>query len=728
MKFCDVILPVHFLGMDQRYTYCFDGEAFPGMRVRVPWGKKQQKTGIISRIYNTPPKGNLELKGITSLFENRPFLSKETMELAAFMEDRYFTGPYASLQPFMFPGPWDVPFFDEQGVLLDEKEPVGYSLVKERISFAKGSPQEKVVEILSGKESLTKSEIRSLAHVSESPINTLIKKGVLVEGKRVCRQDNKDKIKGEAPLSLTEEQERAFQGILKSTYPVNLLHGLTGSGKTEVYFHLIRHVINRGGNVLFLVPEIALTPQMIEKLNRRFPGEISVLHSRLTGRERRREWLKIYNGEVHIAVGVRSGVFAPFSTLDLIIIDEEQEDSYGYHGHLRYDTREVAILRGKLLGAKVLLGSATPSISTFKSALDGKIGLFTMTKRPASHGLPEMVPVDMREELNSGNFSLISGRLYEEMNLALDRKEQIILFLNRRGYSNFVSCRNCGHVITCDFCDISMNYHKTIHRLRCHYCGSTKPMPAKCPKCGSPFIKTFGVGTQQVEEEVKRLFPQARIHRMDRDTTYKKDSYEAVYKQMQNYETDILIGTQMLAKGLDFPNVTLVGILAADLSLYVSDYRAQEKTFQLVSQVAGRAGRGSRPGQVVLQSYNPNNYSLTYAAGEQYRGFYEEEIRERQVLFYPPFCAMPDIRVTSTDKEEARSVCNLFYLSLKEAYSKDNLLGTQVLEFPKIKNKYTYHFQCKVNLEDENLLRKTLLRVYDMYRQNNKVTIDIEFL
>ncbi|MDO5714265.1 MAG: primosomal protein N' [Tissierellia bacterium] len=730
MKYCNVIIPVKYIGLDRLYTYSYHGISLtPGMRIKVPFGKRQV-IGIVFEILKEKPSLDYKIRQVIDIMEEEPFVPYETLEVVKIMMEKYYTGPYHTLYPFLFPGNLEdiIPKkIDSQDKIfyLDKKEREKYYFHKEKMDVIKGKAQEKVINVLKEYGPLTYLDIQNLGEVSRSPIDTLKKKGVLY----TSYLPNMEKKEGCKPLILTDEQKKAFTDILENKDPIHLLHGLTGSGKTEIYLQLAKKTVEEGGNVLFLVPEISLTPQMIQKLESRFPGNISVLHSKLSNTERRREWLKIFNNEVSIAIGVRSAIFAPFESLDLIIIDEEQESSYSFHNALRYDSREVAKWRGEKLKAKIVLGSATPSIETYYKANKGEIRLHRLTKRPFSGKLPETTLVDMREELGKGNISIFSEKLYEEMEFALKRREQIILFLNRRGYANFVSCRSCGHVVNCDYCDISMNYHKTIHRLRCHYCGSTKKLPQKCPECGSSFIKTFGIGTQQVEEEIKGLFPTAKIFRMDRDTTYEKNSYDEVYHRMQNQEIDILIGTQMLAKGLDFPNVTLVGILAADLSLYVSDFRAQEKTFQLISQVSGRAGRGSRPGLVVLQTYNPENYSLQYACGEQYLAFYQKELEERKQFFYPPFSTMVDISVTGDDPKAVYKYCEDFYNDLVEAYGKTNLLGTKIIETPKIKNRYTYHFQCKVDLEDENLLRLSLQRVLNKYDklESSKNFIDIMF-
>ena len=425
------------------------------------------------------------------------------------------------------------------------------------------------------------------------------------------------------------------QGIRK-TY---LIHGVTGSGKTEVYMGIIEKVIAEHKQVIVLIPEIALTFQTVSRFYRRFGERVSVMHSRLSQGEKFDQFERAKAGEIDIMIGPRSALFTPFEHLGLIVIDEEHETSYQSEMPPKYHAREVAVHRASMVGASVILGSATPSLESYYRAQKGRYTLFTLTKRAGGASLPKVWVTDLREELERKNRSIFGGKLMELMQDRLAKKEQIILFLNRRGYAGSVSCRKCGEVIKCPHCSVSMTAHMRYGRLEhlvCHYCGYQATMPALCPKCRSRYIGTFGIGTQKVEQLVRERFPQARVLRMDADTTTGKEGHEKILRDFAAGSADILIGTQMIVKGHDFPNVTLVGILAADLSLNVGDFRAAERTYQLLAQAAGRAGRGEKPGDVVLQTYQPEHYSIVSAAKQDYLGFYEQELIQRQILHYPP--------------------------------------------------------------------------------------------
>ena len=424
------------------------------------------------------------------------------------------------------------------------------------------------------------------------------------------------------------------------------MHGVTGSGKTEVYMEMIDKVLREGKQVIMLIPEISLTYQTVLRFYKRFGNRISILNSRLSAGERYDQYIRAKKGEVDIIIGPRSALFTPFPNLGLIIIDEEHENSYKSESVPKYHARETAIERAKMTGASVVLGSATPSVESYKKAMDKEYTLFTLKDRavPGSH-LPTIHLVDLREELKAKNRSIFSRQLKNSIEERLAKKEQVMLFINRRGYSGFVSCRSCGHVLKCSHCDISLTYHKT-GKLACHYCGYEEPMPKLCPECGSPYIAAFGTGTQKIEEITQREFPNARILRMDADTTGSKDGYEKILSAFAEHKADILVGTQMIVKGHDFKNVTLVGILAADLSLYVGDYRSAERTFQLLVQASGRAGRGVCSGEVFIQTYTPDHYSITTAAKQDYLAFYEQEIQYRKMLSYPPEAHIMAVMVT----------------------------------------------------------------------------------
>lgn len=441
--------------------------------------------------------------------------------------------------------------------------------------------------------------------------------------------------------SLTSHQEAAIRAVRESLDgrgpSTILLHGVTGSGKTEVYLRAIGEAVSRGKQAIVLVPEISLTPQTVERFAKRFGDRIAVFHSGLSLGERYDEWRRVRAGAVDVAIGARSAVFAPFERLGLIVIDEEHENTYKQEDDPRYHAREVAEERARLTGAVVVLGSATPSIESYHAAVEGRIGLVTMPSRVDGSELPRVTVVDMREELKAGNRSVFSRRLAEAIRERLEARQQTILFLNRRGHSTFVLCRLCGHVMKCPSCDVSLTYHLGEASLVCHYCDFREPAPETCPACGSKYIRHFGAGTEKIEEEVRRVFPEARVARMDVDTTRRKGAHERILSAFRRREVDILVGTQMIAKGLDFPGVTLVGVVSADTSLNLPDFRSPERTFQLLTQVAGRAGRGGTPGDVIIQTYSPDHYSIVCAASHDYERFYEQEIESRRRLGYPPF-------------------------------------------------------------------------------------------
>ena len=498
-------------------------------------------------------------------------------------------------------------------------------------------------------------------NLSASIIRTMAEQGILkTESVLVYRNPLHQKHHGAYNIALNEEQRKVVDGIWNDkVHRTSLLHGVTGSGKTEVYMELIARTVAQQRQAIVLIPEISLTYQTVMRFYRRFGERISIIHSRLSAGEKYDQFQRAKNGDIDIMIGPRSALFTPFSRLGLIIIDEEHEPSYKSETTPRYHARETAIERAKLEGAKVVLGSATPSLEAYYRAKQGKYALYTMTKRARGSALPDVEIVDMREELRNGNRSVISQSLKEAMTEKLQAKEQMMLFLNRRGYAGFLSCRSCGHVVMCPHCDVSLSVHNH-GRMVCHYCGYEAKKPVVCPKCGSTFISTFGTGTQQVEQVVKKMFPEAGVLRMDMDTTREKDGHEKILAAFQNQEADILIGTQMIVKGHDFPNVTLVGILAADLSLYAQDYKAGERTFQLLTQAAGRAGRGEKSGNVIIQSYDPEHYCITAASRQDYCGFYEEEMSYRMLAGYPPAVYMMSLH--GTGKDEAHLQTAMDYL------------------------------------------------------------------
>lgn len=518
--------------------------------------------------------------------------------------------------------------------------------------------QLRVLSAISQEESISVEELKEKASVTDSPIRTLLQKGILVEQRR---QEKRDVFQLEdytptQPFYPTPEQAQALALLREEEQkegkrPI-LLHGVTGSGKTEIYMQLIEHVIMEGKQAIVLVPEISLTPQIMERFISRFGKRVSVTHSRLSLGERLDQWRKARDGEISIIIGPRSALFMPFSNLGVIVMDECHESSYISDVTPKYHTREVARKLSELTGALLVMGSATPDIDSYHRAVTGEFLLLQLKERTKGSRLPEVFVTDMRKELEDGNRSAFGLPLQQAIRENLEKGQQTMLFLNRRGYSTFVSCRKCGEVLTCPSCNVSYTYHASDKALVCHYCGKEVPVPKTCPSCGSHYIRYFGTGTQKIEEETRRLFPEASVLRMDADTTTGKNGHARILELFGKGKVDILIGTQMIAKGHDFPNVTLVGILAADLSLNLGTYQAAENCFQLITQAAGRAGRGELAGRVFIQTYQPENHAIRMAAAQDYEGFYQEEILLRQAMEYPPFSHIFSVLITGKMEQE----------------------------------------------------------------------------
>lgn len=537
----------------------------------------------------------------------------------------------------------------------------------------------------------------------------------------------------DTPLVLTDMQQAAIEPILEKVKEEKaetfLLHGVTGSGKTEIYLQSISEVLKKGQEAIVLVPEISLTPQMTDRFKQRFGNDVAVLHSGLSTGEKYDEWRKISRKEVKVVVGARSAVFAPFENIGLIIIDEEHETSYKQEENPRYHARDVAIWRAGFYGCPVILGSATPSLESFARAQKGVYTLLTLAERVNDRPLPAVDIVDMREELREGNRSMFSRNLFDKIKDRLEKGEQTVLFLNKRGYSSFIMCRDCGYVPECPNCDVSMTYHRHRHQLKCHYCGHEEPSPNVCPECTSEHIRHFGTGTQKVEEELLKLLPEARIIRMDVDTTGTKGAHERLLKKFAQKEADILLGTQMIAKGLDFPDITLVGVLSADTMLHLPDFRASEKTFQLLTQVSGRAGRHTLPGEVVIQTYTPEHYSIQLAADQHYESFYEQEMQMRKMGGYPPFYYLALITVSHEEAIMASSEANKIVMNIKPELSPAAVvLGPVASPISRINNRYRW--QCLIKYKREPKLGAVLKQVLEHYAKQGKsnglmVSVDI---
>ncbi len=778
--FADIFIENNFQKIDKLYTYIVKDDVKPGMRVLVNFGKSY-RVGIVLFLHaNYSGDHGEKLKEIYSVLDDEPIISNDLIRLGLWMKERYLVGYSKAFAPILPPGnlqkikkkivvdkyPHGKDLEDLNSIDLskyfedlreDEKAIIkrlrakGYvryiydSLVTVKpklVNYLRlagdfdsknlegiSEKQAQVFNFIKEKEEISRAEAMKDLNISYSPIKSLIKRNLIEEYKKEVNREPVERSFKKSKLVLNNEQQKALRSIEKTDKVVSLLHGLTGSGKTEVYLNLTSKVLEDGGQVIVLVPEIGLTPQMIERFKSWFGNEVAIIHSKLSAGERYDEYRKILNDEVKVVVGVRSAVFVPFKNLKMIIVDESHDSSYEFHDNLKYDTIEVAINRMKGRG-KVLLGSATPSVESYFYAQKDFYNLCELKNRAKKGAfLPDTEIVDMRDELIMGNISIFSRDLKEAIKEKLKNKEQVILFLNRRGFSNFISCRSCGEVIKCDDCDISMTYHKAKNRLICHYCGKTKPLPKVCPSCGSKFIKQFGVGTQKVEEEVQKYFPEARVLRMDRDTTGKKDSFEKFYEKIKNKEADIIIGTQMVSKGFDFEDVTLVGIVAADLSLYISDYKARERTFQLITQVSGRAGRASKKGQVIIQTYSPDSEIIKYSAQGDYKDFYEYEIEERKTFLYPPYTKLIELEFSSYDENLTQIWAEKFLHQMSLDLKGMDIMVTKFIKMPRIKNINKTKFSLKVKPKDLGLLIEGLKRVINNSKieEERKIILNIEF-
>jgi len=598
--------------------------------------------------------------------------------------------------------------------------------------------QIRVLEMLLENDFIAVSDIIRFAGVSSSTLDTLCRNGYIYYRDVVINRDplKHRQITATRPMELTEEQKAAMKAataaINSGRFREMLLHGVTGSGKTEVYLQLIQHVLDVGRKAIVLVPEISLTPQTVDRFRGRFGDNVAVLHSRLSPGERYDQWRLVKSGAVNVVVGARSAVFAPLENIGIIIIDEEHENSYKSETTPKYSAHEIAARRCMHDGALLLYGSATPSVVTYHRAINNEIGLVRMKKRVREQVMPVIYVADMRRELENGNRTMFSSVLSREIEKNLASGEQTILFLNRRGYASFVLCRSCGLRLTCKDCNITMTYHLGENRLICHYCGYTVKLPETCPNCGSSSIRHFGAGTQKVEEELKKQFPGCSVIRMDMDTTSGKHSHEEILDKFRNENINVLVGTQMVAKGHDFPNVTLVGVLAADSLLGIDDYRASERTFQLLTQVAGRAGRGELPGRAVIQTYNVDDYSITCACGHDYEEFYRQESEIRRRLNYPPFSNIGLIIASSmNDKyafEKAKEIHTFIRGELKNESGDEILPGPMRPPISKLRNRYRWRIVVKSGSVERLTDIMTLVSdkfIKESRRENIKTRVDI---
>lgn len=708
-----------------------------GIRVLVPFGKKNKLIeAYVVKIHTSLEYDESKLKGVHSILDENPVFSLDVLHLAYWMKREYMCTLVETLIKFI-QKPYQKDLRKKEKVVYVVKEQLDETI--EILQNKKNTlNQLKIIELLLEHEELSVNEIKNYIGVSESTINTLKKKGILGVRDRIVERilyDNKE-FTPSKPVVLTPEQREVFEAIAvhqkqKDKRPI-LLHGVTGSGKTEVYLRLVEEALEQGKEAIVLVPEISLTSQMVSRFKSRFKDQVAIIHSRLSLGERYEQWQGIRSGRYSVVVGARSAIFVPFTNTGLIIIDEEHEDSYKSEMRPKYHVIDVARKKAQLEGSLLILGSATPRIQDFYEAQNGSFLYLSLSRRVQDRPLPAVQLVDMREELKKGHRSIFSEMLLEEINNNLKQREQTILFLNRRGYSTFVSCRNCGYVAMCPKCDVSLTFHRDHGELKCHYCGYETKNISNCPQCSSSqFLKYFGVGTQRIEHEIKQLFPEASTLRMDVDTTTQKNAHSTILKAFQEEHVDILIGTQMIAKGLDFPNVTLVGVVAADTSLYVDDYRSPEKTFQLLTQVSGRAGRGEKEGRVIVQSYNPEHYSIQYAKRHDYINFYQQEILLRKNFFYPPYSHLFHLLITG--EVESDVIYTAYRLEQYISYFSEkydfNVLGPTPSAIPKIKDVFRWQIIVKGSNKDQ--LRKFVLKCIEVYNRKEgtpsvNLTLDID--
>lgn len=696
-----------------------------GDRVLVPFGNKKtyEEGFIVGLKENTQYK----VKDIAKIQEGIK-LTEENIDLAKLMARRYFCNISDCIKLMLPPGTLnkniDSRVKDKTLNFVYLKKDI--EEIEEDIEnkIIKSEKQKRVLNFLIQNEGIQTTELEIITDTTNAVLKALEKKEYIeIIEEKIERNPflNKD-IKPTKKLKLTEEQQNAFNKI-DETINNNenkefLLYGVTGSGKTEIYMQLIEKIIQKNKTAIVLVPEISLTPQMVERFIARFGQEkIAVLHSKLSIGERYDQWNKIKNGECKIVIGARSAIFAPIQNLGLIIIDEEHDSSYKSETNPRYNAKELAGYMAKKNNIPLVLGSATPDISTYYKAENNKIEMLKLTKRANKSNLPKVDVIDLREELANGNRSILSRKLYEEIEKNLKDKKQTILFLNRRGYSTFVMCRDCGYTVKCKNCNITMTYHIKTNKLKCHYCGHEEKNLTECPECHSKNIKYFGTGTQRLEEDINKIFPEATTIRMDIDTVTRKNSHEEILNKFKNDNINILIGTQMVVKGHHFPNVTLVGVIAADSSLYIEDYRANERTFQILTQVAGRAGREKLPGRVIIQTYNPDNFAIECSKKQNYDEFYETEIELRKQLKYPPFCDIISIGLTDTDNNKIKNVSERLYNNISRTIKNEkmdfNIYKPLPCPIDKIKNKYRWRIILKGKLNNKiiNIINKSIEQV-----------------
>lgn len=705
--YAEVIVDIASSEVDRIFEYEAIEDVYEGSRVIVPFGVKKIE-GIVIGLRERCEFDPSKVKKIISVIEDTPALTAECLQLVRFIRDRYHVPTALALRLFL-------PAEMRKG-RVKPKTAVFYTInpsysrteILSKLN-SRASSQRGIIEYLAENGRCASPQLREM--FGDAAVRALLAKAYLSEiAERKNRNPYVSLTAESRSVELTAQQFNAITTIENSQIPTTLLHGVTGSGKTKVYLNLIKSAVQEGKTAIMLVPEISLTPQMLSQLRARFGDAAAILHSGLSEGERFDEWWRLRSGQARIAIGARSAIFAPVENIGIIIIDEEHDGSYSSDTSPRYDTVEIAAFRRDHNNCKLVLGSATPSIESYVKTESGEYNLVKMPDRINKKPLPEIKIADMRKEVRRGNSSPFSAVLRDELAECLQNGNQAIIFLNRRGYSQMVVCQNCGYVAKCDACDVSLTYHLDVNLLKCHYCNATYKMPSACPECGSPHIRYGGTGTERIVQELHKLFPDARILRMDNDTTRNKDGHFKILQEFSSHKADILVGTQMIAKGHDFPAVTLVGILDADMSLYFSDYRSRERTFQLLTQVAGRSGRADKKGTVVLQTYNPENAVLQYAVRYDYEGFISSEIRLRRATGFPPFTDILRVMIVSADEKLALETLRDGYEATKKLReeSPDDFIFLNKMKSPikRMQNKYRYQILMRISINKDKIKNK----------------------
>ena len=708
----EVLVEIKAWKIDKTFSYhvpsALEKEIAIGKRVLVPFQKRELE-GFIINILNEVA---YETKDIIKVIDENPVLNEELLELGKYISKKTLCNLISAYETML-----PVALKAKKGTTINKRYQT--YLEVNSIDIKLTPKQLEIVELIKKHGRVLKSSIKS------SVVSTLIKKNVLKEVyEEVYRLSNEEKVVDQK-INLTREQELVFNKIKESVnqFQPFLLFGVTGSGKTLVYIKIIEYVLHFNKEVIVLVPEISLTPQIVSRFKKKFGNLIAILHSGLSAGEKYDEWRKIERGEVKIVIGARSAIFAPFKNLGLIVIDEEHSDSYKQENNPKYSTIDIALWRAKYHNCCVVLGSATPSIESYVRAKNNIYTLLEMKNR-YNNNFPDIHLINMRDSIKNG-YKIISKELFDAINLRLERHEQTIILLNRRGYATNVTCHDCGYVVKCKYCDIPLTYHKSSNTLRCHYCGYALPLVKTCPVCKSKNIDYFGLGTQRLEEELNRMF-KARIVRMDVDTTSKKGAHEKIIKDFLEQKYDILLGTQMIAKGLDFPNVTLVGVINGDATLNMPDFRSGERTFQLLNQIAGRSGRATKKGEVFIQAFNTDHYSIVLATKNDYETFAREELLIRKTLKYPPFYNLLIIKVLGKNEENVVNECNKCVAYLKSSI-KENvyILGPAPAYIPKINN--IYYYQITLKYKNTKDIINEMHYLNKIYSNNKLVKIEIDF-